>query len=120
MISGEAVRGPGEGERRGTSREGGRRLDITEGEETTELCGEKGRVVYTIVGNNAAENTRELVMLLERDIGKKQEVKGQTGPDKGQGAGRTITSQMLTQQKINLFLDVRGKRSRGMMLPHQR
>ena len=119
MTSGEAVRGPGEGERRGMSREGGRRLDITEGEETTELCGEKEGVVDTTAGSNAAENTRELATLLERDIGKKLEVKGQTEPDKGQGARRTITNQMLTQQKINLLLDVRGKRSRGMMLPHQ-
>ena len=121
MISGEAVRGPGEGERRGRSRERGRRVDITEGEEMTELYGEEEeRVMDTTVGSNAAETTRELVMLLERNIGKKLEVKGQTEPDKGQGAGRTIISQMPTQQKSNLFLDVRGKRSREMMLPHQR
>ena len=127
MISGEAARGLRGGERRGRSREGERRVDATEGEEMndrTAMCGEEEeRVMDTTVGSNAAETTRELVMVLGKDTSRNLEVKGQIEPDKGQvvvvGVGRTITSQMLTQQKTNLFLGVRGKRDTEKMLCHQ-
>ena len=104
--------------RKRRSREGGR-MDTMEGGEMAdriEACGEKEERVMDAINK---EMTGELVTVLGRDTTRKLEVKGQTGADEVVVVGHLITSQMLTQQKTNLFQDVRGKGSTEKMPCHQ-
>jgi hypothetical protein len=91
----------------------------------TDLCREEEeeeRIMDTIVGSNV-EISSELVMVRGKDTSMKLEVKGQTEPARGRGVvvggGHIIINRVLTQQKTNLFLDVRGKRNPGKMVCHQ-
>ena len=109
-----AMRERGRRERR---REGGStgKMDTMEGEEMTKHCGEREeeRIMDRAMDNISTEITGKLVMALEKDTSRKVEVKGHIDPDKVV-VGRTLPSQMLTQQKTSL--DIIEKRSPKKLL----